>query len=166
MKNLVEFHPIWRRGRSLCGVPMLAGMGLFLFGQGNIPAFADYVASSSSLEGEAIVVNTTVDENNGVITGGISLREAVQYAQQHADISQVLFADELLTTSEYLSLLYKEPVYATGATIVESYGNGFVRRIDALDTSVTLRKVWEGSDNSATGALVNFKVTWPAQGAM
>ena len=63
-------------------------------------------------------------------------------------------------TSEYLTLGFATAVYANGAVIRETYGNGFVTQIDVLDLSDVLHTVWAGVDNSATGAPVNFAVNW------
>ena len=41
-----------------------------------------------------IFVNMTADENDGIDIGGVSLREAVQRAEQ-AEVSRILFTDDL-----------------------------------------------------------------------
>lgn len=61
---------------------------------------------------------------------------------------------------EFLSLGFLTPVYATGAMVRETFGNGFVYRIDAIDTAGQLHKVWNGVDTSQPGSPVNFAVSW------
>ena len=61
---------------------------------------------------------------------------------------------------EYITLGFATPVYASGATIRETYGNGFVYQIDAVDTSSVLHTVWTGTDPSLPGNPVNFMVNW------
>jgi hypothetical protein len=61
---------------------------------------------------------------------------------------------------EWLSVGFGTAVYATGATIRESSGNGFVYQVDLIDTLGHLHTVWSGADNSAPGALVDFTLAW------
>ncbi|MDD5275755.1 MAG: hypothetical protein PHR16_06705 [Methylovulum sp.] len=63
---------------------------------------------------------------------------------------------------EFITLGYKTPVYATGVTIRETYGNGFVTRVDAIDTANVPHKVWSGTDTSAPGQINDFLVSWPS----
>lgn len=63
-------------------------------------------------------------------------------------------------TVEWISVGFATPVYATGATIRESDGNGFVYQLDAIDTLGNLHTVWHGIDGSAPGALADFAVSW------
>jgi hypothetical protein len=64
-------------------------------------------------------------------------------------------------TSEYITVSFATPVYASGATIRETYGNGFVTQVDVLDTGDALHTVWTGTDPSLPGAPADFRVTWP-----
>ena len=48
--------------------------------------------------------------------------------------------------AEYITLSYKYPVWATGATVVESMAPGFVTQIDAIDLDDQLHTVWSGPD--------------------
>lgn len=64
-------------------------------------------------------------------------------------------------TMEYITVGYDVPVHATGAVIVESNGNGYVRRVEALDVQGVYHVVWEGDDPSLPGTVVNFPVTFP-----
>ncbi len=63
-------------------------------------------------------------------------------------------------TLEYITLGYTNPVYATGATIRETDGNGFVYQIDVLDTNNVPHMVWSGTDGSQPGSPVDFLATW------
>jgi hypothetical protein len=61
---------------------------------------------------------------------------------------------------EWISVGFGTAVYATGALIRESDGNGFVYQIDAIDTLGALHTVWSGLDASAPGSVVDFTVSW------
>jgi hypothetical protein len=61
---------------------------------------------------------------------------------------------------QYLTLGFQKPVYATGVTIRQTYGFGFVTRVETIDTKNVARKVWEGIDNSLPNQINNFKATW------
>lgn len=63
-------------------------------------------------------------------------------------------------SQEYLTLGFATATYSNGATIRETYGNGFVYQIDALDSSNVLHTVWTGSDPSLPGSPVDFSVAW------
>jgi hypothetical protein len=63
-------------------------------------------------------------------------------------------------TIEFLTLGFNTPVYANGAIIRQTYGNGFVKQIDVLDTSDTLHSVWNGTDTSSSGSPVDFLASW------
>ncbi|MCK4660678.1 MAG: M4 family metallopeptidase [Phycisphaerae bacterium] len=64
---------------------------------------------------------------------------------------------------EHVTLGYATPVYATGATIVESLNNGFVVQVDVVDTGGQLHAVWNGTDpcDWALQEIQEFVVTWP-----
>jgi hypothetical protein len=63
-------------------------------------------------------------------------------------------------SKEYITLGFTTPVYATGALIRETFGNGFVYRIDVVDALGVLHKVWEGIDSSLPYSPVDFTVSW------
>lgn len=65
-------------------------------------------------------------------------------------------------TIETLSVGFAIPVYATGVTIRETFGNGFVVRVDALDVDGQFHTVWTGTDPSPTGSPVDFHLQWSA----
>lgn len=62
-------------------------------------------------------------------------------------------------TLEFLTLGFSQ-LYATGVTIRETYGNGFVKKIELLDLSNIFHTVWEGIDPSQPGSPVDFFVDW------
>lgn len=78
----------------------------------------------------------------------------------YGDISTAWAPRSQNGTLEYLSLGFATAVYSTGATIRETYGNGFVYQIDAIDTSNGYHTVWTGTDSSQPGSPVDFSVTW------
>jgi hypothetical protein len=61
---------------------------------------------------------------------------------------------------EWISVGFDTAVYANGATIRETYNNGFVYRIDAIDTLGDLHTVWSGTDTSVPGVAFDFTVAW------
>ncbi len=62
---------------------------------------------------------------------------------------------------EYITVGFDTSVYAEGAVITETYGNGFVYQVDVIDVGGAPYTVWSGSDTSATGAPADFQVSWP-----
>jgi hypothetical protein len=65
-------------------------------------------------------------------------------------------------TLEYISVGFDTAVFATGATIRETWGNGSVYQIDAIDTLGNLHQVWAGTDPSTAGAPYDFSISWDA----
>lgn len=65
-------------------------------------------------------------------------------------------------TKESITVAFATPTIATGVIVRETYGNGFVYRIDLIDTSNVAHTVWTGRDLSPSGSPVNFTVTFPA----
>ncbi len=63
-------------------------------------------------------------------------------------------------TTETLTLGFDTAVNATGFTIRETSGNGFVTRVDLIDTDGIAHTVWMGADTTPTGGpddlIVNF----------
>jgi len=64
-------------------------------------------------------------------------------------------------TQEYLEIGYLQPVYATGVTIQETDGNGFVYQVDLLDTDGNRHTVFTGPDNSQPGAPAGLDIAIP-----
>lgn len=63
-------------------------------------------------------------------------------------------------TLEWISVGFDTAVYANGATIRETSGNGFVYQVDVIDTLGNLHQVWNGSDTSAPGVPFDFSMSW------
>ena len=63
-------------------------------------------------------------------------------------------------TLEYISVGFANAVYATGATIRETSGNGFVTQVDVIDTLGNLHTVWAGTDTSSANVPFDFGVSW------
>lgn len=63
-------------------------------------------------------------------------------------------------TLEYIILGYSTPVYASSTTIRETYGNGFVYRVDVVDQSNVFHTVWTGTDPSLPESPVDFLVSF------
>ena len=63
---------------------------------------------------------------------------------------------------EFITLGYTTPVHATGVTIRETWGNGFVYQVDVLDTNNVYHTMWTGTDPSLPGTPANFSLSWGA----
>lgn len=61
---------------------------------------------------------------------------------------------------QFITVGFNQAIYATGATIRETYGNGFVTQIDLLDLNNIFHTVWQGIDPSQPGAPVDFLAVW------
>lgn len=61
---------------------------------------------------------------------------------------------------QYLTLGFNTGVYSSGALIRETWGNGFVTQVDAVDQNGLLHTVWSGTDTSLAGKPVDFMVNW------
>ena len=64
-------------------------------------------------------------------------------------------------TQETLTLGFSNPVYATGFTIHETNGNGFVTQVDLIGTDGTVYTVWAGIDSTPLGGGF-FVIDFPA----
>ncbi|MES4792179.1 MAG: hypothetical protein C4321_03660, partial [Chloroflexota bacterium] len=64
-------------------------------------------------------------------------------------------------TTEYLTVGYDVPMRATGVIVRENFGNGFVTRVDLLDTGNVAHTVWTGTDPTEGGNTENFVITVP-----
>ncbi|MFV2069791.1 MAG: Ig-like domain-containing protein, partial [Pirellulales bacterium] len=78
----------------------------------------------------------------------------------YGDISTSWTASSQNATTEFITVAYDTPVFATGVTIRETYGNGFVRRIEVRDPSGNFQNVWEGVDTSQPGQVVDFPIAF------
>ncbi|QEF97271.1 Thermophilic serine proteinase precursor [Stieleria maiorica] len=65
-------------------------------------------------------------------------------------------------TTEYLTVAFQTPVRSTGAIIRETYGNGFVRTVEARDAETgAFHVVSTDVDDSQPGTPVDYVVSWP-----
>ena len=69
-------------------------------------------------------------------------------------------ADGDADADEFITVGFSTPVYANSIEIRETYGNGFVRSIDLLDSQNVYHSVWVGIDPSQPGEPVNFRVNF------
>ena len=63
-------------------------------------------------------------------------------------------------TSEYLKVGFAVPLRATGVTVRETSGNGFVTKVEVTDTSNLTHLIWKGVDASLPGSPVDFQVSF------
>ncbi|WP_304523565.1 Ig-like domain-containing protein [Cyanobium sp. Copco_Reservoir_LC18] len=70
-------------------------------------------------------------------------------------------ADGDIAADEFLTVGFSDPTNATGIEIRQTWGNGFVRSIELLDTNGMYRTVWSGTDTSQPGSPADFRVNFP-----
>src|SRR3989449_1897891 len=63
-------------------------------------------------------------------------------------------------TVEFITLGYSTPVSATGVTIRETWGNGFVTKVELLDVSDAFHTVFNGTDPSLPGTPADFDIAF------
>lgn len=63
-------------------------------------------------------------------------------------------------TQEFLTLGFATPVHATGLTIREVSGNGFVTQVDLLDTDGVYHTVFTGPDYTVAGAIGHLDLSF------
>jgi hypothetical protein len=63
--------------------------------------------------------------------------------------------------TQSITVSFKEPVYASAVVVRQTYGNGFVRKIFAIDTQGKIYQVWAGKDKTQPNYTVNFIATFP-----
>ena len=63
--------------------------------------------------------------------------------------------------TQSITVSFKEPVYASAVLVRETYGNGFVTKIFAIDTQGAVHQVWAGKDKTQPNYTVNFIATFP-----
>lgn len=78
----------------------------------------------------------------------------------YGDISTAWAPKNRDGTLEYITVGFNTLVYASGATIRETSGNGFVYQVDAVDDMGGLHTVWSGTDTSLPGSPVDFALSW------
>ena len=62
------------------------------------------------------------------------------------------------STTEYITLTFSTPVYASSVVIRENNGNGFVTKVELFSTTSGNRATWTGVDTTNTGKIANFTV--------
>lgn len=60
----------------------------------------------------------------------------------------------------FISVGYNTPVYSSGAVIRETYNNGFLYSVEAIDTNDNHHLVWQGTDTSLANVPYDFAVSW------
>lgn len=78
----------------------------------------------------------------------------------YGDISTAWAPAAMNGGEQFVTVGFATPTYASGALVRETYGNGFVRRIEALDSTGQYHLVWAGSDGSQPGTPVDFMANW------
>ncbi len=53
------------------------------------------------------------------------------------------------TGDEWLEVFFEVPVKATGLDVYETYGAGFIYKVDLIDTDGNYYNIWEGTDTTA-----------------
>ena len=74
-------------------------------------------------------------------------------------MSKVPASENARRTAQSSAIL--QPVYATGVTVQETDGNGFVYQVDLLDTHGNLHTVFTGPDNTQPGAPAGLDIPIP-----
>lgn len=62
--------------------------------------------------------------------------------------------------TEFVAVGFDTEVYAHQVTVRETWGNGFVRKLDVIDQGGSLHTVWSGVDPSQAGSPVDFKINF------
>ncbi|NJL19919.1 MAG: calcium-binding protein [Leptolyngbyaceae cyanobacterium SM1_3_5] len=63
-------------------------------------------------------------------------------------------------TIEQLTVGFATSVQATGTTIRQNWGNGFIRKVEVLNEDDTFTEVWQGIDSSLPNQVFDFRVNW------
>lgn len=79
----------------------------------------------------------------------------------YGDIATAWATQEENDGTHFITVGFDMPVVATGVTVRETWGNGFVRMIEVRDTKGKFHVVFDGVDPSAPGAPVDFFVDFP-----
>lgn len=74
----------------------------------------------------------------------------------YGDIETAYATANFNGTTEFITLDFEVAVYANAVLVRETYGNGFVTRIDIIDADGNPHTVWQSTDTSAPGAPVDF----------
>jgi hypothetical protein len=79
---------------------------------------------------------------------------------QYGDIKTAWAPNPKNGSREYIAVKFDKPVYAEGVVVRETYGNGFVYRIDVIDLNGNYHTVWQGSDPGKPGQPADSRFTW------
>ncbi|HEX3151280.1 MAG TPA: LamG-like jellyroll fold domain-containing protein [Gemmataceae bacterium] len=106
--------------------------------------------------------NSVIDYSSQYTTTSWSAAQATgpSNTASYGDFSTSWAPTSINGTQEYLTLGFATPEVSSGAIIRETDGNGFVTKIDAIDTSSVVHTVWTGTDPSEPGTPVDFYATW------
>lgn len=121
---------------------------------------ADITVTPVGGSGEAISqwASTVIAFSSQYTTGNWSAAQALGTPNTFAygDIATAWAPVSANGTIEFITVGFDTPVFATGVTIRETWGNGFVRKIEARDEGGAYHTVWEGVDPSLPGTPVDF----------
>ena len=69
-------------------------------------------------------------------------------------------ADADSNTIQYVTVGFETPTYATGLAITESNANGFVTRVDLIDTAGISHTVWMGTDTTPQDSIGDLTINF------
>jgi hypothetical protein len=140
-----------RNGRTLTLTGQLTNDGDLTVGTGGTLVDTDQYASS------------VIAFSSQYSTGSWSAAQTLgpPNTLSYGDISTSWAPSSANGTQEFLTLGFANPDFSDGAIVRETYGNGFVTEIDAVDTSNVSHVVWTGTDPSQPGTPVDFLASWP-----
>ncbi|MCI0642854.1 MAG: S8 family serine peptidase [Gemmataceae bacterium] len=123
-------------------------------------AVTDGQGLSTIVDDDVLWANSVIDFSSQWSPGSWSAAQALGKPNTFAygDIVTAWAPLPINGTLEYITLGFAEAVYATGVTIRETYGNGFVYRVDLRDSSGGWHTIWTGTDPSQPGAPVDFAI--------
>src|SRR5262249_6374789 len=107
--------------------------------------------------------SSVIDFSSQYSSGGWSAQQATGQPNtlSYGDISTAWSARPMNGTQEHITLGFATPVQASGIIIRETNGNGYVTRVELLDTDTVYHEVWVGTDPSLPGTPVNFTINFP-----
>jgi hypothetical protein len=142
-------------------------------------AAGNYTATLTAKDDVSSTASTSVTVGSGFQVAEYAtsvLSFSSQYSSSGWSAAQALGAPDTFTyadsstawapssengTTEFITVGYTTPVYATGATIHETEGNGFVTNVEVRNaTNGSFTTVWSGVDPSQPGTPVNFQPSW------
>ncbi len=107
---------------------------------------------------ELIAFSSQYDNGNYAATQALGPPDATGYGGYRVWVPQAQNG-----TTESITLGFSRPVHATGVTIREARGNGFVTQVEVRDeASGDYHTVFSGTDPTAAGALADFPISFAA----